>query len=164
MATTEPTAGIDASGTLSALLQEERRYPPSEDFKRQANWNDPAIYDRAEADPVEFWADQARAIDWFTPAEKTLEWNAPWARWFVGAQVNASYNCVDRHLTSWRRNKAALVFEGEPGDARVLTYRDLYREVNRCAAALRRLGVRKGDRVVIYLGMIPELPIAMLAC
>ncbi|MDQ6673186.1 MAG: acetate--CoA ligase, partial [Chloroflexota bacterium] len=122
------------------------------------------IYERAEADPEAFWAEQAQAIDWFKPWDTILEWTPPAAKWFVGAQVNASYNCVDRHVKSWRRNKAAIVFEGEPGDTRVLTYRDLYREVNRAAVALRRLGVHKGDRVAIYLGMIPELPIAMLAC
>src|ERR687886_1765624 len=160
MATTEQSA----AGTLSALLQEDRRYPPTEEFKAQANWNDPAIYQRAEADPEAFWAEQARAIDWFKPWNAVLEWDAPWAKWFVGAELNASYNCVDRHLKSWRRNKAAIVFEGEPGDSRVLTYRDLYREVNQCAAALKRLGVKKGDRVAIYLGMVPELAIAMLAC
>ena len=143
MATTEPVAGSDASGTLSALLHEERRYPPSDEFKKNALWNDPAIYERAEQDPEAFWAEQAQAIDWFKPWDKILEWNAPIAKWFVGAQVNASYNCVDRHLDSWRRNKAAIVFEGEPGDQRVLTYRDLYRDVNKCAAALKRLGVQQ---------------------
>ena len=160
MATTEPAAG----GAIDALLQEDRRYPPSDEFKAQANWSDPAIYERAEADWQGFWAEQAQAIDWAKPWDQILEWNVPWAKWFVGAQVNASYNCVDRHVQTWRRNKAAIIWEGEPGDTRVLTYRDLYREVNRCAAALKRLGVQKGDRVAIYLGMVPELPIAMLAC
>src|SRR5258708_4424124 len=165
MATTQPATGeTTTTGSIDALLQEDRRYPPSEEFKVQANWNDPSIYQQAEADPEAFWAEQAKAIDWFKPWVKGLEWDVPWAKWFVGAEVNASYNCVDRHLQGWRRNKAAIVFEGEPGDARVLTYRDLYREVNRAAAALKRLGVKKGDRVAIYLGMIPELPIAMLAC
>jgi acetyl-CoA synthetase len=166
MTTTEqPATGEHrADGAIDALLQEDRRYPPSEEFKAQANWNDPKIYERAEADPDRFWEEQAKAIDWFKPWNKVLEWDPPHAKWFVGATVNASYNCVDRHLKSWRRNKAAIIFEGEPGDARVLTYRDLYREVNRCAAALKRLGVKKGDRVAIYLGMVPELPIAMLAC
>ena len=92
MATTEPVAGSDASGTLSALLHEERRYPPSDEFKKNALWNDPAIYERAEQDPEAFWAEQAQAIDWFKPWDKILEWNAPIAKWFVGAQVNASYN------------------------------------------------------------------------
>src|SRR5216684_1610896 len=165
MATTQrATSETTTTGSIDALLQEDRRYPPSGEFKAQANWNDPSIYQRAEADPEAFWAEQAQAIDWFKPWEKVLEWNVPWAKWFVGAEVNASYNCVDRHLQTWRRNKAAILWEGEPGDQRVLTYNDLYREVNRAAAALKRLGVQKGDRVAIYLGMIPELPIAMLAC
>src|SRR5215211_9157132 len=116
MATTDrPAVGVDAAGGgIDALLQEERRYPPSDEFKAQANWNDPAIYERAEADPEAFWAEQARAIDWFKPWDTVLEWNPPWAKWFVGAEVNASYNCVDRHLNTWRRNKAAIIFEGEP--------------------------------------------------
>jgi acetyl-CoA synthetase len=165
MATTpQVTSQVSTDGGFDALLQEDRRYPPSDEFKAQANWNDPGIYDRAEADPEGFWAEQAKLIDWFKPWDTVLKWDAPQARWFDGALVNASYNCVDRHLKSWRRNKAAIIFEGEPGDARVLTYRDLYREVNRCAAALKRMGVKKGDRVAIYLGMVPELAIAMLAC
>jgi acetyl-CoA synthetase len=160
MATTQQPAG----GAIDALLQEDRRYPPSDEFKAQANWSDPNVYKRAEADPDAFWAEQAKAIDWYRPWDKVLEWDPPNAKWFVNAQVNASYNCVDRHVATWRRNKAAIVWEGEPGDTRVLTYRDLYREVNRCAAALKRLGIKKGDRVAIYLGMVPELAIAMLAC
>src|ERR671936_437828 len=146
---TQAQSSTQSSGIIDALLQEERRYPPTPDFAAQANWNDP---------------EQDKRIDWAKPWDRVLEWNAPWAKWFVGAEVNASYNCVDRHLGTWRRNKAAIIFEGEPGDTRVLTYRDLYREVNRCAAALKRLGVKKGDRVAIYLGMIPELAISMLAC
>ncbi|MBI3966038.1 MAG: AMP-binding protein, partial [Chloroflexi bacterium] len=152
------------AATLSALLQEDRRYPPSEAFVAQANWNDPAIYERARRDPEGFWAEMAERIDWARPWDKVLEWDAPWAKWFVGGQLNACYNCVDRHTKTWRRNKAAIVWEGEPGDERVLTYQDLYREVNRCAAALKRLGIGKGDRVAIYLGMIPELVISVLAC
>ncbi len=158
------TAPGQAGGAIDAYLQEDRRYPPAPDFVSGANWGDPAIYEKAAADPEAFWAEQAGHLDWATPWERVLEWNLPWAKWFVGGQLNASYNCVDRHLATWRRNKAAIVFEGEPGDQRVLTYRDLYREVNRAAAALKRLGVGKGDRVAIYLGMVPELAIAMLAC
>jgi acetyl-CoA synthetase len=165
MATTQPETGqAAADGAFAALLQEDRRYPPSEEFGAQANWADPAIYERGEKDPEGFWAEQAKLIDWFKPWDRVLDWDPPVAKWFVGAEVNASYNCVDRHVNTWRRNKAAIIFEGEPGDSRVLTYRDLYREVNRCAAALKRLGVNKGDRVAIYLGMIPELVISMLAC
>jgi acetyl-CoA synthetase len=151
-------------GTIEALLQEQRRYPPPADFTAQANANDPAIYHRAEEDPEGFWAEQAKSLSWFKPYDQVLEWNAPWVKWFAGGELNACYNCVDRHITGTRKNKAAIIWEGEPGDDRVLTYRDLYREVNRVAAVLQRFGVKKGDRVAIYMPMIPELPIAMLAC
>ncbi|MFN8522931.1 MAG: acetate--CoA ligase [Chloroflexota bacterium] len=154
----------DIQGAISALLQEDRRYEPSAAFKSQANLADPAIYQTAAADPEAFWAEKAKDLDWIKPYERVLEWNCPWAKWFVGGQLNASANCVDRHTRTWRKNKAAIIWEGEPGDSRVLTYGDLYREVNRCAAALKRLGLAKGDRVAIYMGMVPELPIAMLAC
>ena len=152
------------AGTISALLQEERRYPPSPEFAAQANANDPEIYARADADPEGFWAEQAANLDWFTPFQTVLEWDPPRVTWFGGGTLNAAYNCVDRHAKTWRRNKAAIIWEGEPGDERVLTYGDLYREVNRAAAALRTLGIGKGDRVAIYMPMVPELPIAMLAC
>jgi acetyl-CoA synthetase len=156
---------------IAALLSEERRYPPTYSFKAQANVSDPAIYERASKDPEGFWAERAAELEWIRPFNKVLDWRTPspgssppWAQWFTGGQLNVAANCVDRHVKTWRRNKAAIIFEGEPGDERVLTYRDLYREVNRCAAGLRKLGVQKGDRVAIYMGMIPELPIAMLAC
>ena len=151
--------------TIEALLHEERRFPPDDQFRRQAHWNDPAIYQKALQDPEGFWAQMAGDLDWYRPWERVLEWDCPHAKWFVGGQINISYNCLDRHLASWRKNKAAIIWEGEPeNDSRVLTYQDLHREVNRCAAAMLRLGVNKGDRVTIYLGMIPELAIAMLAC
>jgi acetyl-CoA synthetase len=149
---------------LSALLEERRTFPPTEEFRRQANAGDPSIYDRAMRDPESFWADEARKLDWFTPWQKVLDWNVPWAKWFVGGKLNVAYNCVDRHAHSARRNKAAIIWEGEPGDSRVLTYGMLEREVNCFANALRSLGVAKGDRVAIYMGMVPELAIAMLAC
>ncbi len=150
--------------SLAALLDERRTFPPPEDFRRRANANDPGIYDRALRDPEEFWAGEAKKLDWFTPWQKVLEWKAPWAKWFVGGKLNVACNCVDRHAHSARRNKAAIIWEGEPGDSRVLTYGMLEREVNRFANALRSLGVAKGDRVAIYMGMVPELAIAMLAC
>ena len=150
--------------SLDALLDERRTFPPSEKFKERANWNDPEIYDRAAKDPEGFWAEQAKNLDWFTPWQRVLEWNAPWAKWFVGGKLNVTYNCVDRHAHSARRNKAAIIWEGEPGDTRVLTFGMLEREVNRFANALKSLGVAKGDRVAIYMGMVPELAIAMLAC
>jgi acetyl-CoA synthetase len=149
---------------VSALLDERRTFPPSEQFKQRASWNDPAIYDRAAKDPEGFWAEQAKNLDWFTPWGKVLEWNAPWAKWFVGGKLNVTYNCVDRHAHSARRNKAAIIWEGEPGDQRVLTFGMLEREVNRFANALKSLGVLKGDRIALYMGMVPELAIAMLAC
>ncbi|HLH22367.1 MAG TPA: acetate--CoA ligase [Chloroflexota bacterium] len=153
-----------SSGAFEALLQEERRYPPPPAFQAQANVSDPGVYEQAAADLEGFWARQAESLDWFRRWDRVLEWNAPWAKWFEGGQINASYNCVDRHLATWRRNKAAIIWEGEPGDERVLTYQDLYREVNRAALALKQSGVGKGDTVAIYLPMVPELPIIMLAC
>ncbi|HEV3276643.1 MAG TPA: acetate--CoA ligase [Terriglobia bacterium] len=149
---------------LDALLDERRTFVPTEEFRKQANAADPAIYERAAADLESFWAEEAQRLDWFKPWDKVLEWNVPWAKWFVGGQLNVTYNCVDRHAASERRNKAAIIWEGEPGDSRVLTFGMLEREVNRFANALKSLGVRKGDRVAIYMGMVPELPIALLAC
>ncbi|HTC65049.1 MAG TPA: acetate--CoA ligase [Candidatus Saccharimonadales bacterium] len=149
---------------MSALLDERRTFPPSEEFKARASWNDPEIYERAAKDPESFWAEQAKNLDWFEPWERVLEWNAPWAKWFVGGKLNVTYNCVDRHARSARRNKAAIIWEGEPGDSRVLTFGMLEREVNRFANALKSLGVVKGDRIALYMGMVPELAIAMLAC
>jgi acetyl-CoA synthetase len=149
---------------LEALLQENRTFPPSAEFRAQANANDPEIYERARRNPEAFWETEARKLDWFEPWKKTCEWNAPWAKWFIGGKINLAHNCVDRHAASGRRNKAAIVWEGEPGDSRILTYGILQREVNRFANALKSLGVKKGDRVAIYMGMIPELPITMLAC
>jgi acetyl-CoA synthetase len=150
--------------SLSALLDEHREFPPSEAFKQQANAADPGIYERASRDPQSFWAAEAQRLDWFSPWQQILDWKAPWVKWFVGGKLNVAYNCVDRHAASHRRNKAAIIWEGEPGDSRILTYGMLEREVNRFANVLRSLGVAKGDRVAIYMGMIPELAIAMLAC
>ena len=142
---------------LEALLNETRRFPPTEAFRANANAADPAIYKKAAADPQAFWAQYASELSWFEPWQQVLDWNPPYAKWFVGGKLNASYNCLDRHLDTWRRNKAALVWEGEPGDERIFTYWDF-------ANALKKLGVKKGDRVAIYLPMIPEAAIAMLAC
>jgi acetyl-CoA synthetase len=149
---------------ISALLQEDRRFPPSDAWRREAIANDPGIYARAAADPEAFWAGFARELDWMTPWSRILEWNAPHAKWFVGGKLNASVNCLDRHIRGPRRNKAAFVWEGEPGDRRTLTYWDLYRDVNRFANVLKSLGVKRGDRVALYLPLIPELAISMLAC
>ncbi|MDE0033159.1 MAG: acetate--CoA ligase, partial [Deltaproteobacteria bacterium] len=114
--------------------------------------------------PEGFWAEQAQQLDWFKTWDKVLEWDCPWAKWFIGGKLNVSYNCLDRHVKTARKNKAAIIWEGEPGDERVLTYRDVWREVNKFANVLKGLGVQKGDRVALYLGMVPELLIAMHAC
>src|SRR5207249_4018417 len=149
---------------FAALLQETRTFPSSDAFRRQANLSDPTVYDRARNDLEAFWAEEAKHLDWFEPWNAVLEWNCPWAKWFTGGKLNVAYNCVDRHAKSTRRNKAAIIWEGEPGDSRVLTFGMLEREVNRCANALKSLGVKKGDRVAVYMGMVPELPITLLAC
>jgi len=148
---------------LATLLSEQRRFPPPADFTRQAAATE-ALYREGAYNREAFWAAQASTLEWMTPWSRVLEWSPPHAKWFVGGKLNASVNCLDRHLTTPRRNQAAIVWEGEPGDRRVLTYWDLAREVRRCGNALRSLGVRRGDRVAIYLPMIPEAAIAMLAC
>src|SRR5438128_4453012 len=149
---------------LEALLQERRTFAPSEAFRKQANAGDASVYERARRDLEAFWAEEAKRLEWFAPWNNVLEWNAPWAKWFVGGKLNVTYNCVDRHAKSARRNKAAIIWEGEPGDSRVLTFGMLEREVNKFANVLKSLGVKKGDRVAGYMGMVPELPIALLAC
>ncbi len=154
----------ESGGGIEALLQEDRTFPPTEEFRKQANIADPNIYEVASKDPEGFWARFAEELSWTRKWDKVLEWDPPHAKWFTGGQLNVSYNCIDRHLTSARRNKAALIWEGEPGDWKVYTYWDLYREVCRFANGLKSLGVKKGERVTIYMPMVPELPIAMLAC
>src|SRR5271163_1894608 len=153
---------------IDSTLTESRKFPPPAEFSKRA-WvksfdEYTALYKRAEDDPDAFWAECARNLHWFKPFSKTLEWNFPNAKWFVGGSINASYNCLDRHLDGPRRNKAALIFEGEPGDSRVLTYQMLADEVGRCANALKSLGVKDGDRVAIYMPLVPEAVFAMLAC
>ena len=155
---------VEDSGRFDALLQENRTFPPTEEFKAQANIADPNVYDEARRDPETFWANFAEELDWFKKWDTVLDWKPPPAQWFIGGKLNVSYNCLDRHLTNDRKNKAALIWEGEPGDRRVFTYWDLYREVCQFANGLKSLGVTKGDRVTIYLPMVPELPISMLAC
>ena len=155
---------VENTGGIEALLQEDRTFPPPEEFARNANIKDPNVYEEARRDPEAFWARFAGELDWFEPWEQVLDWNPPDAKWFIGGKLNASYNCVDRHLKNGRRNKAAIIWEGEPGDWKVYTYWDLHREVCRFANGLKSLGVQKGDRVTIYLPMVPELPISMLAC
>ncbi len=149
---------------LDSLLREDRVFPPPPETARAAHVSDAEVYARAAADPEAWWARWASELHWFKPWERVLDWRPPNARWFEGGTLNAAYNCLDRHLDGPRRTKTALVWEGEPGERRTFTYQELHREVGRAASALRGLGVRKGDRVAIYLPMIPEAAIAMLAC
>src|SRR5260221_12052688 len=149
---------------FSDLLREDRPFPPPASFRAHAHVSDYRIYAEAERDPEAFWARFARELDWSKPWDRVLEWNPPHAKWFVGGKINASVNCIDRHLHGARRNKAAIIWEGEPGDTRTLTYHDLHREVSQFANVLKSLGIKKGDRVALYLPLIPELAIAMLAC
>jgi acetyl-CoA synthetase len=162
---------VEAQVAIESILKEKRVFAPAKQFAKNANWT-PADVKRvrkeAEKNPEKFWARMAKEhVHWFTPWRRVLRWRAPFAKWFEGGKTNVSYNCLDRHLTgknAWRRNKAAIVFEGEPGDSRVLTYADLHREVCKFSNVLLGLGVKKGDRVALYMPMIPELAIAMLAC
>ena len=149
---------------IADLLQENRTFAPAKEFQAQANVRDESVYVRAERDPEAFWASFAEELDWFTKWTQVLDWKPPHAKWFVGGTLNASVNCVDRHIKGPRRNKAAIVWEGEPGDRRTLTYFDLYRQVGQFANVMKSLGIKRGDRVAIYLPLIPELAIAMLAC
>ena len=153
------------SGTaLETFAQEDRTFPPPREFAAQANASDPGIYERAERDVEGFWAEHARTLQWRRPFTKVLEWQAPYAKWFLGGELNISENCLDRHVKAGRGTKVAYYWEGEPGDTRAVTFKELLDMTSRCANALKELGVRKGDRVAIYMPMIPELPAAMLAC
>ncbi len=153
---------------IKGVLKEERVFYPSEAFRQQAHIKSEEeyqrLYEESLKDPEGFWGRVASELHWFEPWQKVLEGDLPHAKWFVGGRTNLSYNALDRHVQTWRRNKAALIWEGEPGEERVLTYHDLWREVQKFANVLKRLGVKKGDRVTIYLPMIPEAAIAMLAC
>lgn len=150
--------------TIEALLKEKRIFLPSKQFKEKANVKSESIYKRASNNKHAFWEGFAKELHWFKKWRTVLNWKPPYAKWFVGGKINVSYNCLDRHVTNHRKNKAALIWEGESGESVVLTYWDLYREVNKFSNVLKKLGVKKGDRVTIYLPMIPELAIAMLAC
>jgi acetyl-CoA synthetase len=153
---------------ILSVLKETRVFPPPPEFAKAAHVKSleeyRALYRRSVDDPEGFWAEQADTLQWSRRWDRVLEWKAPFAKWFIGGTLNISENCLDRHVATWRRNKAALVWEGEPGDVRTLTYQQLLLEVCRFANVLKGLGVEKGDRVGLYLPMIPELPVAMLAC
>lgn len=158
-----------SQSTIESILQEKRLFHPQSEFSQQAQIKSleeyQRLYDTAKADPEKFWAELAqKELHWFENWDTVLDWQPPFAKWFVNGKINISYNCLDRHLTTWRKNKAALIWEGEPGDSRTLTYAQLHREVCQFANVLKQLGVKKGDRVGIYMPMIPESAIAMLAC
>ena len=154
----------DRGAEISNLMREDRRFPPSAAFAAQANATG-QLYEDAQADPKRFWSDQAARLDWQTPFTEIVDWtDAPFAKWFVGGRLNVAYNCVDRHVESGHGDQVALIFEGEPGDRRDITYAQLQREVSQAANALTDLGVVAGDRVAIYMPMIPEAVVAMLAC
>ncbi len=156
------------SDDIESSLKEGRLFPPPEEFARNAHVSSlddyRALYQRSVADPEGFWAEQAATLLWRRKWDRVLEWKAPFAKWFVGGQINLSENCLDRHVKTWRRNKAALIWEGEPGEIRTLTYQQLLGDVCRFANVLKALGVQKGDRVGIYMPLIPEAAVAMLAC
>ncbi len=152
------------SVAIEALYAETRTFPPSEAFASQANISDPEIYERAAGDPEAFWAEQAESLSWYRKWDTVLTWDEPFARWFEGGKLNASYNCLDRHVEAGLGDRVAYYWEGEPGDTIQITYRELLAEVCKAANALKELGVERGDRVAIYMPMILELPIAMLAC
>ena len=150
---------------IDALLKEDRRFPPSAEWRRDADRQRPGRLRRARrAIPKRSGREFARELEWIQPWSRVLEWKPPHAKWFVGGKLNASANCLDRHVRTARRNKAALIWEGEPGDRRTLTYWDLYRQVVRSRTCSSRSASKRGDRVALYLPLIPELAIAMLAC
>ncbi|MCC5952893.1 MAG: acetate--CoA ligase [Acidimicrobiia bacterium] len=154
-----------AEPTIEDYFTEDRSFAPPEEFAETALVTDRSLYEEAAADPEAFWARQARELlSWYRDFDTVLEWDLPFARWFDGGTLNVSYNCLDRHVEAGRGDKVAFWWEGEPGDTRTVTYADLLAEVQRFANVLRSLGVQRGDRVAIYMPMIPELPVAMLAC
>jgi acetyl-CoA synthetase len=157
-----------AESNIESQLNEQRVFKPSPEFSATAHIRSLGEYEgiskAALADPEKFWADIASELHWFKKWHTVLEWNYPFSKWFIGGKTNLSYNCIDRHLTTWRKNKIAILWEGEPGDVRALSYQMLHREVCRFANVLKALGAAKGDRATIYMGMVPELAIALLAC
>ena len=159
---------MSESTAIETVLNESRLFPPPADFASQAEVGSfeeyEKLYARAAADPEAFWAEQADALHWFKRWDTVLDWNLPFAKWFVGGKLNVSYNCLDRHLTTWRKNKAAIIWEGEPGEIKTITYLQLHQEVSRFANVLKSLGVQTGDRVALYMPLVPALAVAMLAC
>src|SRR5216117_143807 len=164
----DKASATQAATHIDSILQERRKFECPEHFRQQAHIKSLEEYERIYRESVEqpeqFWGRIAEELHWFKKWDNVLDWNCPWAKWFSGGQFNLSYNCLDRHVQTWRKNKAALIWESEPGEVRTLTYQQLHREVQKFANALKSLGVRKGDGVASYMGMTPELPSAMLAC
>ncbi|MHC5544463.1 acetyl-coenzyme A synthetase N-terminal domain-containing protein, partial [Singulisphaera rosea] len=157
----------DSGGSIVSVLNESRVFPPPPEFAQQANIGSleeyQTLWNRAKDDPEGFWGEMAQQLRWSKPWSKVLDWtNPPFAKWFVGGTINVADNCIDRHCEGPNKNKAAIIWEGEPGDRRVLRYQDLQREVSRFANVLKGLGVKKGDVVAVYMPMIPELAIALL--
>ena len=159
---------MSESIAIESTLHENRLFPPSQEFAENAHIKSfaeyEALYAEAAADVPAFWAKQAESLDWFKKWDTVLEWSEPFAKWFVGGKINISYNCLDRHLTTWRKNKAAIIWEGETGEIKTITYLQLHQEVSRFANVLKSLGVQKGDRVALYMPLLPALSVAMLAC
>ncbi len=162
------TSQRSSKENITSILSEERVFKPGTSFARNAYIGSfsgyKKIYDASIRNPQKFWAEAAGQLVWFKKWKKVLEWKIPFAKWFIGGKLNVSYNCLDRHLETWRKNKAAIVWEGEPGESRTLTYQQLHRDVCRFANVLKSLGAAKGDRIVIYMPLVPELAVAMLAC
>ena len=162
---TEEAAAVT---NIESILQENRVFEPPQGFAKKAHIKSldqyRKLYQESVEDPEKFWGKAAKELHWFKKWKKVREWEQPFAKWYVGGKTNIAYNCLDRHLKTARKNKAALIWEGEPGDVRTLTYLQLHREVCRFANVLQNLGIQKGDRVIVYMGMVPELPVALLAC
>src|SRR5207244_2005161 len=156
---------IMATERIETLLDEQRRFTPPDQFRKQAHVHDTGPYERARRDPEGYWADWAKQLEWIRPWDRVLEWKPPHAKWFLGGKLNVSANCLDRHVRAGRSGRVALIWEGEPpGEVRRITYGELHAEVNKFANVLKSLGIGRGDRVAIYLPMVPEVAVAMLAC
>ena len=149
---------------VASLLEENRLFEPSKEFKNQALIKDESLYQQAQKDREGFWVQQAEALDWFKKWDKVLEWNVPFAKWFIGGKLNVSHNCLDRHVKNGLGDKTAIIWEGEPGDIRKISYNEALKEVSKFANILKSLNIKKGDRVAIYMPMVPEAAYAMLAC
>src|SRR5918993_475519 len=154
----------ESSPAIENLFSEGRTFPPPDGFKADALVTDRSLHEQAEQDLEGFWAEEAERLHWTKPWDQVLEWDLPFAKWFVGGQLNVSDNCLDRHVEAGGGDKVAYHWEGEPGDTRTITYEELRDDVARFANGLKSIGVQRGDRVNIYMGMVPELPVAMLAC